>query len=142
MQKSFNGIGMFRHGGYFFTLTLTIAGLAAICCPSAQAAESRSAPWTIDPLESNWQAVDHCAVYGPDFASVAGSDTCVRIGGRVRVEYHFRQSSEDAGPSWAANRPATMRSDAPSLPTDEMIQGIEQGHLRVQSLGVSTDPLR
>ena len=29
---------------------------------------------------------DRCAAYGPGFAAVAGSDTCMRIGGRVRVE--------------------------------------------------------
>lgn len=130
---------MFRHGGYFVSLTPAIVSLVAIIgSPSAPAAESRPATRTISPAEGDWQVVDHCAVYGPDFASVAGSDTCVRIGGRVRVEYHVRRSSDDGSPGWAGNRPATMRSDAPM---DEMIEGIEQGHLRVPSLGVS-DPLR
>ncbi len=27
-----------------------------------------------------------CVGYGPDFVAVDGSDTCVRVGGRIRVE--------------------------------------------------------
>ena len=32
-------------------------------------------------------AASRCAVYGPGFVPVAGSDTCIKIGGHVRVEY-------------------------------------------------------
>ena len=30
---------------------------------------------------------NECAVHGPGFAKIPGSDTCVKIGGHVRVEY-------------------------------------------------------
>ena len=43
----------------------------------------------------------HCAIYGPGFAAVAGSDTCIRIGGRVRVEAGNGRTSLNTG--WADN---------------------------------------
>lgn len=30
---------------------------------------------------------NNCAVYGPGFVPVAGSDTCIKLSGHVRVEY-------------------------------------------------------
>ncbi len=55
----------------------------------------------------------HCAAYGPGFAAVAGSDTCIRIGGRVRVEAGNGKFLPDTG--WANNAvvPATT-SDTPA----------------------------
>ena len=31
--------------------------------------------------------VNRCSAYGPGFVPAAGSDTCIKIGGHVRVEY-------------------------------------------------------
>ena len=40
---------------------------------------------------------DACAVYGPGFVAVAGTATCVRISGHVRVEYSFGRGRSDGG---------------------------------------------
>lgn len=44
-----------------------------------------------------------CAIYGAGFVPVNGSDTCVRIGGRVRVDGAFVPSQNVYGPAGAAN---------------------------------------
>jgi hypothetical protein len=44
--------------------------------PGANKPASRPAAVTINP----------CASYGPNFTRVAGTDTCVKVGGAVRVE--------------------------------------------------------
>lgn len=62
------------------------AGLALAMGSVAVAAQRR------DPRD------DICAGFGPGFVAVAGTATCVRISGRVRVEYSFGQASSFAGP--------------------------------------------
>jgi hypothetical protein len=38
------------------------------------------------PLKKSTGAVNSCAAYGADFVKVEGSDTCMRIGGAVRLD--------------------------------------------------------
>ncbi|APF36886.1 Porin subfamily [Chelatococcus sambhunathii] len=38
------------------------------------------------PPPSRGDSVGHCAVHGPGFVQIAGTSTCVRLGGRVRAE--------------------------------------------------------
>jgi hypothetical protein len=59
-------------------------------------------------------ASDNCAGYGPGFTSVEGSDTCIRIGGRVRVEAGTRVSSSSPNTGWASGsaRPASLHAGA------------------------------
>jgi hypothetical protein len=38
------------------------------------------------PVKKSTGAVNSCAAYGADFVRVEGSDTCVRIGGAVRLD--------------------------------------------------------
>ena len=38
-----------------------------------------------------------CANYGPGFVPVAGSDTCVRLSGHVRVEYRWGKGGTGQG---------------------------------------------
>lgn len=38
------------------------------------------------PPPSRGDSVGHCAIHGPGFVQIAGTDTCVRLGGRVRAE--------------------------------------------------------
>ena len=133
---------MFRSGGQIAKFAAATALVLATGGGGAQATESRPGVLHLVPPPGEWQALDHCAAYGPDFMSVAGSDACVRIGGRVRVEYGFRRSSSpyDASAPWAASRSATMRSETESAPLGEMLDGVEQGHLHVHSVGVTADP--
>lgn len=81
--------------------------------------------------QRSWVALDRCAVYGPDFTSVEGTQTCVKIGGHVRVEFgqrlpnqlNDRPAINDQGQvnnqGWGT-APAAMRSDEPAenQPTD------------------------
>ncbi len=63
-------------------------------------------------------ALGTCAAYGPDFALVEGTHSCVRIGGHVRVQfgapvedYHFSASRFGAAATSAA-----LRSDGAGYP--------------------------
>ncbi len=38
-----------------------------------------------------------CAAYGPGFVAVAGTSTCLRIAGHVRVEYSFGPGRHNGG---------------------------------------------
>jgi hypothetical protein len=38
------------------------------------------------PVKKSTGAVNSCAAYGADFVKVEGSDTCMRIGGAVRLD--------------------------------------------------------
>jgi hypothetical protein len=57
-------------------------------------------------------AGNHCADYGPGFTAVEGSETCVKIGGHVRVEFGSRPSPADTGWARGSAAPAAMRSDS------------------------------
>ncbi|MGP0058246.1 MAG: hypothetical protein ACLPID_03010 [Beijerinckiaceae bacterium] len=122
----------------------TASLLAAVSANRAQAGDSGHVFVTVSPAFDEWQAIDHCAAYGPDFTSVAGSDACVRIGGRVRVEFSFRRSPYEADTGYANSRPAVMRSDGASEHVNDSLDGAEQGHLRVHSLDTAgqADPFR
>ena len=91
------------------------------------------------------QALDHCAAYGPDFTSVAGSDACVRIGGRVRVEFGFRRLSNPSDENFGqvGSHPAAMRGGSVAQP-DDNADSIEEGHMRLDSLSEQgrSDPYR
>lgn len=53
---------------------------------------------------------DNCAAYAPGFASLEGSDTCIRIGGHVRVEVSSGSTSSTQNNGWASGsaRPASL----------------------------------
>ncbi len=56
--------------------------------------------------------INPCASYGADFTAVEGSDTCVRIGGRVRVEFGTRGASSAPDNGWATGAaPAALRDE-------------------------------
>lgn len=38
------------------------------------------------PPPARGDSVGNCAVHGPGFVQIAGTDSCVRLGGRVRAE--------------------------------------------------------
>jgi Porin subfamily len=64
-------------------------------------------------------ALGTCAAYGPDFALVEGTHTCVRIGGHVRVQFSpsaeadpFETSSLHANATSAALRSESLDNDS------------------------------
>ena len=48
-------------------------------------------------------SASRCAVYGPGFVPVAGSDTCIKIGGHVRVEYGWGNSPPRGRPGYGGS---------------------------------------
>ncbi|WP_158810729.1 porin [Beijerinckia sp. L45] len=56
---------------------------------------------------------NRCAAYGPEFAAVEGSDTCMRIGGHVRVQMGTNAGLRPSS-GWGAGSAsaATLRSDS------------------------------
>jgi hypothetical protein len=81
---------------------------------------------------SQWTALDNCAAYGPDFTSVEGTQSCVKIGGHVRVEYGSRHYGRVVQQEWGQGgaSQAAMRTETP-------VDGDETGypyghHLRLR----------
>ena len=58
-------------------------------------------------------ALGTCAAYGPDFALVEGTHTCVRIGGHVRVQFSPSAEADpfETGSLHANATSATLRSE-------------------------------
>jgi hypothetical protein len=130
---------MLLKNGYRFILAATAAGLlASTCAGNVQAGEAQPIPSSGD-----WQALDHCAVYGPDFTSVAGSDACVRIGGRVRVEFGFRKTPNPYDNDMrVGSHPAVIRSGGSIESPADLPDGVEQGHVRLNGASELVDPYR
>jgi hypothetical protein len=71
--------------------TLLLITSAVLCASSALAQSTRplklDTPTTTDkpaPLKGKASS-NSCAIYGPGFVKLAGTDTCVQIGGSVSV---------------------------------------------------------
>jgi hypothetical protein len=107
---------------FFLTLLVGIAGATAALIGTEAAAQKLS-PAQRNDLTKPWLALDRCAVYGPDFTSVEGTQTCVRIGGHVRVELGPR------APGQAGAAPAAMRTEG-LLGGDSDFPGAD--HLRLR----------
>ncbi len=74
---------------------------------------SASALWFTLGLLPSLAGGTNCAAYGPEFAAVGGTDTCVRIGGRVRVEAGSGITPSSINNGWASGgaRPASLHSE-------------------------------
>ncbi len=72
-----------------FLLSMIIAilsGSAALADPASRLKLDYAAP-SVDRLPpTRSTAGNPCAAFGPGFVKVAGSDTCVKVGGAVRVD--------------------------------------------------------
>ncbi|GLH75336.1 hypothetical protein SSBR45G_02440 [Bradyrhizobium sp. SSBR45G] len=68
----------------------TVAWLAVVGTASAGSPGSSllapKAPEPSKPARPATTPINPCAAYGANFARVAGTDTCVKVGGAVRVE--------------------------------------------------------
>jgi hypothetical protein len=135
---------MFLNSGHRTILASAAAGLIFAIGTTAHADDSRRFFLMVSPSDGEWRATDHCAAYGPDFTSVAGSDACVRIGGRVRVQVSIRGYSSDNGQTWTTSRSVAVHTEgtpvgtpAQAEGTSTTIDGIDQGHVHVHSVGAS-----
>jgi hypothetical protein len=72
------------------------------------------------PGQASARAKAMCAAFGPEFTAVEGSNTCIFIGGHVRVGFGSRGDSPDTG--WATG--TAVRVNAAS-------GGAATGHLRL-----------
>ena len=88
---------------------LSAAVLASLGCGAASAQQRAGS--------------DNCAIYGSGFVAVQGASTCVRIGGRVRLELN------GAGASAGLNSFAPV-NNSPSAPASG---GIDRAHMRLDS---------
>jgi hypothetical protein len=90
-------------------------------------------------------AASSCAAYGPDYAAVEGGNSCVRIGGHVRVQLGSN-TGLTPGSNWTAGQtlghaaPATLRSDSDSPDTTPADSAAT--HLRIRGGLEYPDPFR
>lgn len=66
------------------TLLLPASGALAET-PGLHKSDKAAPPGKVLPLRGA-SSGNSCAAYGPGFAKVAGSDTCVKVGGAVSVD--------------------------------------------------------
>ena len=64
---------------------LLLASSALAEPPGIQKSDRTVPPGTMLPLKGT-SSGNSCAAYGPGFVKVAGSDTCVKVGGAVSVD--------------------------------------------------------
>lgn len=93
--------------------------LFALCFAGPAAAAEKGLP----KGAAQWMAIDNCAAYGPGFASVEGTSSCVRIGGHVRVGIGARNLGYEVGNAHASATDAVIRTND--------ISGVSDRHLRV-----------
>jgi Porin subfamily len=71
-------------------LAIAIAALPAFGAAAEQPAipkpDTSANSGKLLPVKKNTGAVSSCAAYGAGFVKLEGSDTCVRIGGAVRLD--------------------------------------------------------
>lgn len=84
-----------------------------VCCGfAALFALAQSAQANDLPYGKSAQARSNakCSAYGPGFVAAEGSDTCIWVGGHVRMEFGSRSSgSPDNGWASGGAMPAAMR---------------------------------
>lgn len=91
------------------------------------------------------RANEQCAAFGPGFTAVDGADTCVWVGGHVRLEVGSRMASgPDSG--WAAGgaTPAAVRVNDGYDQSNSVERSRSREHVRVRDGDAtgSIDPFR
>lgn len=95
-----------------FGLIAGVAGTLTLTLVSSAIAQERTTVGSQAPIWSlPWRAIDRCAAYGPEFTSVEGTSSCVRIGGHVRVEFGTQNLGHAANHGWGRAAPAAMRTE-------------------------------
>lgn len=93
-------------------LGLMLAALigAASTAPVPAAAQSRAST----PSASNASSSNECAIYGSGFVAIQGTGSCVRIGGRLRVEGGTTFGGSNSGRSSAVGFAGGTPGDGPA----------------------------
>ena len=76
------------------------AAAAAAAVTGAQAADLPVAPEPVDYVRV-------CDAFGARFFYIPGTDTCLRVGGRVRVDFYFNDFAKDGGHGWTRKNGGT-----------------------------------
>lgn len=100
---------------------------------SAQASERRPLP--LPASQAKQPVPNPCARYGEGYVQVQGSDACVRIGGRLRIDVG-RGLRSDARPAQGL----LFGEAGPSLYPDEF-EGVNRAHIRVQGSRLEPSPI-
>jgi hypothetical protein len=74
---------------------------------------------------------NRCARYGEGFVPVEGSDACVRIGGRLRIDF--------GGSPRSALSPMNGYANSGPIHADD--DGVDRAYIRVPAKGVDGDPI-
>ena len=80
-----------------------------------------------------------CAAYGPGFVPIAGTDTCVRISGHVRMEYIFGRAGPSPSRGSESGASAYVSKEvAPAAPDSGLVFGrLKPGSLKPRGLSTA-----
>jgi hypothetical protein len=82
-----HGHSFFDAGAYMNTKSFILGSAVAMSVISAAHATDAVVP---DPVQPGYDGhVSACDAYGIGFISIAGTDTCMRVGGQLRFEERF-----------------------------------------------------
>ncbi len=111
--------GLARHG---------LAAAGALVCAGLIADAASAQQRQPSPRDSQ------CAIYGSDFVAVQGTSSCVRIGGRVRLEVSTSRMGNAYAPTQSAPAPFAMPGGALAGPPPATAgDGLNRAHLRLES---------
>ncbi len=76
-----------------FSTLAALASAAALLSTASYAADLPVAPEPVDYVRV-------CDAYGSGFFYIPGTETCLRVGGGMRVEFRFRNFADDGNTAW------------------------------------------
>ncbi|WP_417767718.1 porin [Stappia sp.] len=107
------------------------ASAAALAATGAQAADLPVAPEPVDYVRV-------CDAFGTGFFYIPGTETCLKIGGGVRVEFRFNDVLQDGGSAWDARTDESTRIRARGYLNFDSRTNTEYGLLRTYVAAWST----
>lgn len=104
---------------------------------SLAAASLTAAAMVFGPSAHAQQRGNPCAIYGSDFVAVQGSGSCVRIGGRVRLEMSTGKVGNAYAPSPLTGAPAAMAPFGNAQTGNPLGagDGLNRAHMRIGAPG-------
>lgn len=107
------------------------ASATALAVTGAQAADLPVAPEPVDYVRV-------CDAFGTGFFYIPGTETCLKIGGGVRVEFRFNDVLADGGSNWDARTDESTRIRARGYLNFDSRTNTEYGLLRTYVAAWST----
>lgn len=107
------------------------ASAAALAATGAQAADLPVAPEPVDYVRV-------CDAFGTGFFYLPGTETCLKIGGGVRVEFRMNDVLSDGGSNWDARTDESTRMRARGYLNFDSRTNTEYGLLRTYVAAWST----